>query len=304
MMKERNLLGLTIIIVIIAIVTISITFLISPEKEKPTKAPDAIAVIDIQGPLLSGESSTIDTTTCELEGCLKKAQLNSQTVILRIDSPGGTASASYEMYSMAKEFEKPIVSYGRGIVVSGSYLTSLGTDSIIVHPFSEVGGVGAYIDLEKPVPINAENAEEIESISSGRLKTLWEDGILDNTERAFLKSRVEEIENTFQNIVYDEAPIDRPDPKTIVENISDSFYVFSEGGWFNGNEAHNLGLVNEIGNFENSVKIASELANIDRDMAEIIELEPPQPGTFENMMYSSRLYSDNKRPEVYLKIKQ
>ncbi len=303
MMKEEKLFILIFIAGIAAAAALSTTILVSPDEKKIKSVSNYIGVIDIQGPLLSGESSTIGTSTGELERSLEKARLDSQVkaVILRIDSPGGSATASYEMYSMIKRFEKPIVSYGRGIIASGSYLASLGTDNIVVHPFSEVGGVGVYIELERPVPVNFENAEMIEAISSGKLKTLWEDGILDNVERSFLKSKVDEIEKTFQNIVYDEAPLEKPDTEKIQENIENPLYVFSEGGWFNGTEAYHLGLVNELGDFENSVRLASKLAGIDREKAEIIEIETPRPGTFENILYNSGLYRDNKWPEVYLK---
>jgi len=268
-----------------------------PQKNK-------IAVIELRGELLTGEESIFYTTTGELQRSLENARRDKsiKAVILAVDSPGGYATASYEMYSMVKRFEKPVVAFVRGSAASGSYLVSLGADMIVAHSFSEVGSIGVYIELGEPVPVEPENAEEITAISSGRFKTLWEDGVIDENEREFLRLKVEEAKNSFFNIVIEETTLMREDIENVEENIENPWYVLSEGGWFNGDKAFELGLVDELGDLEDTIKLACELAGIKYEEAEVVKIEPPPTGTFENMLYETPLYQqeDNEALPIYL----
>lgn len=262
---------------------------------------DKVAIIDLRGELVTGEKSFFGTSTGELQRSLENALRDERikAVVLRVDSPGGTATASYEMYSMVRRFEKPIVAFVRGTGASGSYLVSLGADSVIAHPFSEVGSIGVFIQLRKPVPLEPENAEEIEIISSGKFKTLWEDGVLDENERKFLELKVEEIENSFFEIVYYETRVERAE--NVEENIENITYQLLEGGWFGGDKAFELGLTDDLGDLEDSIKLASELAGVERVGVEVIEIATPDPGTYSNMFYETSLSQDNEEPVIYLK---
>lgn len=266
-----------------------------------TRPPNKVAIIDLKGALVSGEQSYFFTTTGEIERAFEEAERDNsiKAVVLVVDSPGGTATASYEMYSVVKRFDKPVVAFARGTMASGSYLVSLGADKQVAHPFSEVGSVGVYIPLEKPVPVEPKKAEEIEAITSGKFKNLWSDGVLDKDERQFLKMKVEEAEKAFREIVYNETGIEKRE--NVAEDIEDPFYVFLEGGWFNGKQALELGLVDEVGDTEDAIKLACELAGIKYEKTKLIKIEPPPPGTFKAMLYETALYQDNETLPIYLK---
>jgi protease-4 len=282
-----------VVAVSIAAVSIAVVFT-RPE-------PEDIAIIELRGELVSGGGSILFTTTGEIERSFEKAKMdkNIKAVVLAVDSPGGTAAASYEMYSLVKSFDKPVVAFARGTAGSGSYLVSLGADKIVAHPFSVIGSVGAYILLEKAVPVEPKDAEEIEAISSGKFKNLWSDGVLDEDERQFLNMKVEEAAEAFREIVYKESGIEKRED--VEEDIEDPFYVFLEGGWFNGEKALELGLVDEVGNMEDAVKLACELASIKYEKSKLIKIEPPPPGTFEAMLYETPSYQDNEGLPIYLK---
>lgn len=257
---------------------------------------DKIGIIELQGELVTGEESPLFTTTGELQRALENASRDERVkaVVLSVDSPGGTATATYEMYSMVKRFEKPIVAFIRGTGASGSYLVSLGADNVVAHPFSEVGSVGVFIQLRASVPVEPEEPEYISAISSGRFKTLWEDGVLDEAERRFLEMKVEEAEDAFMEIVFEEAPIEREEVENIEEDIENPLYVFREGGWFNGYKALELGLVHELGDLEDALSLASEKAGVERDEATVVKVESPPPGTYGATIYETNLYQDNE----------
>ncbi|TES84049.1 MAG: S49 family peptidase [Hadesarchaea archaeon] len=288
-------------IIVVSVAVISIFWaLVMPALPKKNK----IAIIELRGELTTGEESTFYTTTGELQRSLENARRDKsiKAVVLAVDSPGGYATASYEMYSMVKRFEKPVVAFVRGAAASGSYLVSLGADVIVAHPFSEVGSIGVYIELGEPVPVEPENVEAITAISSGIFKTLWEDGVLDENEREFLRLKVEEAKNSFFNIVIEETEIMREKIENVAENIENPWYVLIEGGWFNGNKAFELGLVDKLGDLEDAIELACELAGIEYAEAEVVKIEPPPPGAFENMLYETPLYQqeDNEALPIYL----
>lgn len=288
-------------IIVVSVAVISIFWaLVMPALPQKNK----IAVIELRGELTTGEESTFYTTTGELQRSLENARRDKsiKAVVLVVDSPGGYATASYEMYSMVKRFEKPVVAFVRGAAASGSYLVSLGADVIVAHPFSEVGSIGVYIELGEPVPAEPENVEEITAISSGIFKTFWEDGVLDENEREFLRLKVEEAKNSFFNIVIEETEIMREKIENVAENIENPWYVLIEGGWFNGNKAFELGLVDKLGDLEDTIELACELAGIEYAEAEVVKIEPPPLGAFENMLYETPLYQqeDNEALPIYL----
>ena len=288
-----------IIVLSVAVVSIFWAFFLpAPFKNK-------IAVIELRGELITGKESVWAVTTGELQRSLENAKRDDsiKAVVLVVDSPGGYATACYEMYSMVKRFEKPVVAFIRGTGASGSYLVSIGADKVIAHPFSEVGSIGVYIGLEKPVPVEPEKPEKIYSISSGIFKTLWEDGVLDENEREFLRLKVEEAKNSFFNIVIEENKLTRENIENVEENIKNPWYVLIEGGWFSGDKAFELGLVDKLGDIEDALRLASELAGIKYEEAEVVKMEPPPPGTFEPMLYETPLYQqeDNEALPIYLR---
>ncbi len=289
-----------IIVVSVAVVSIFWAFVLPAPYPKKNK----IAVIELRGELITGEESIFYTTTGELQRSLESARRDEsiKAVVLAVDSPGGFATASYEMYSMVKRFEKPVVAFGGGTAASGSYLVSLGADKMVAHPFSEVGSIGVFIELREPVPVEPENAEEIQTISSGKFKTLWEDGVLDENEREYLRLKVEEAKNSFFDIVVEETNLVRENIENVEENIENPLYVLIEGGWFHGDKAFELGFVDVLGDIEDALRLASELAGIKYEGAEVVKMEPPPPGTFETTLYETPLYQqeDNEALPIYL----
>ena len=290
--KALAILGLVVVALVGAAVLIPRLF---PENK--------IAIIYLSGVLIAGEESEFHTTTGELWRSFEEAARDGdiKAVVLVVDSPGGTAAACYEMYSIVKRFDKPVVAFARGEMASGSYLVSLGADKTVAHTFSEVGSVGVYIALWEPVPVVPQLPKEIRAITSGKFKDLWADGVLDWDEREFLKLKVEEAKDAFFEIVYERTGIDREKVEAAKEKVEDPLYVFREGGWFIGSKAFELGLVNKLGDIEDALRFASELAGIEYEKAKVIEIDPPAPGTFGSMPCELPLYQDNEALPIYLK---
>src|SRR5215208_3167442 len=83
---------------------------------------------------------------------LKKAEKDPsvKAIVLRINSPGGTVSASDLMYDEVKRFKqatnKPVVASAQDIAASGAYYVACAADKIVVQPTSVVGSIGVIFN--------------------------------------------------------------------------------------------------------------------------------------------------------------
>ena len=283
-----------IIVGSLAIIFYSVSF--QAEKDK-------IGIIELSGEIISGDESPSFMTTGELQRAFENARRDERVkaVVLVVDSPGGEVAASYEMYSIVKRFEKPVVAFIRGTGASGAYLACLGADNIVSHQFSTIGSIGAYIPLQKPVPVVPENAKEILAITSGKLKNIWADGVLDENEREFLKMRVDETKDSFFDLVFQRTRVNRTILEKVEENVKNPIYVLAEGGWLDGKRAFELGLIDSLGDIADALRLASKLAGIELEKSEVVNIAPPPPGTYGNTFYEIPVYKDNEYLPIYLK---
>jgi ClpP class serine protease len=87
-----------------------------------------------------------------------------------------------------------------------------------------------------------------------------------------------------------------------VENdVRNPLYQLAEGGWFKGEEALKLGLIDAIGDLIDALRLASGLAGIEFEKAEVVSIMPPPPGTFGSMFYETPVYRDNTTLPIFLK---
>ncbi len=110
-----------------------------------------------------------------------------KAVVLRINSGGGDAGASWELFNEFRKVaaKKPVVASVADVGASGAYLVASAADEILATPMSVVGGVGVSFEFPFEVPANAtKSAREISSLSSGEFKDMFADKRLDEHERA------------------------------------------------------------------------------------------------------------------------
>jgi protease-4 len=107
-----------------------------------------IAVIPISGPILSQDYT--DDILNSLQYAQKES--NIKAVVLRIDSPGGTASATEQIYLdvLRLRQQKPVVASIGPIAASGGYYIAVAADFIYAEPTSMVGSIGAWVSLPQP----------------------------------------------------------------------------------------------------------------------------------------------------------
>lgn len=150
-----------------------------------------------------------------------------ESILLEVDSPGGSATGVYEFGLKLREFSKikPIYSFTETQACSASYWTSACCSGVIATPSSVVGSIGVYMAWY------ADNNENLQLIQSGKYKAIGMRPLTDE-EREIMQTRCDEIFETFRSQV----EINRPQVGR--ESM--------EGQIFNGEQALEAGLVDTL----------------------------------------------------------
>jgi protease-4 len=202
-------------------------------------------------------------------------------VVLRIDSPGGTVTASDYLYhhlqKLAKERELPMVVSMGGMCASGGYYLAMAAsgaseDVIFAEPTTWTGSIGVLIPHYDFSGLLANWNVKDDSISSHPDKLMGSfTRDLPPEERAeerkLLQELVDRSFERFKKIVTDGRPKLKDDEAALAKATT--------GQIFTSEQAHELGLVDRIGFVDDAIARAAELAGKDPDDIRCIKYEEP-----------------------------
>lgn len=181
-----------------------------------------------------------------------------KAIILRIDSPGGGVGASQEIYreiGRTRE-EKPVVVSMGGMAASGGYYIASACDKIVANPGTITGSIGVIMQYYQYKELAEKIGFKREVIKSGEFKDIGNPHRdLTEKDKEILDAVITDIQSQFINAV----ATGRNLPVEKVREIAD-------GRIFTGAMAKELGLVDQLGNFEDAVTLTKELARIDGEV--------------------------------------
>jgi protease-4 len=251
-----------IVLVVVAVILVGAFFALFFLTGERWHVPgNKIAIIEVKGEITEDQGGANPEAIRRL---LSRAEEDGEikAVVLRINSGGGDAGASWEMYRAVKRVEKPVIASIGDIGASGAYLVAAAADEIVATPMSTVGSIGAALEFPFDIPANAsEEAEELSSLTSGEFKDVFTDYRLNESERGYLEERLENVLEVFLNCVTEKRDISE-------ENIT----RLAKGGWFTGEEGLRMGLVDKIGNLDDAIEEAAQLANIPVEDTKVVTL--------------------------------
>ncbi len=258
--KSGRIIIVAVVVAVILVGAFSALFFLTGERWHVPR--NKIAIIVVEGVITEAHEGGANPETIRKLLSRAEEEEGIKAVVLRINSGGGDAGASWDMYRAVKRVNKPVVASIGNIGASGAYLVAVAADEIVATPMSVVGGIGASVEFPFDVPINAsEEAEKISSLPSGELKDMFADYRLNESERGYLKERLENVLEVFLNCV------------TEKRNISDeNRAIIAKGGWFTGEEGLRMGLVDKIGNLDDAIEEAAKLANISVEDTRVVTL--------------------------------
>lgn len=217
-----------------------------------------IAVVNIEGAIVTGESDQTSVGSETVIKLLQKARLdhNVEGLILRINSPGGSAMASELIRQEVEEFQKagkPVVASMGGMAASGGYWIAATSDKIIAAPNTLTGSIGIF-----GLALSFEKTAKNIGVS--------EDGIATSilAQQSGLKSLPKEqsellqisIENGYERFLT-LVSRGRKMTKEAVDKVA-------QGQIWSGKQALEHHLVDELGDFSTAYNTLSELINQQR----------------------------------------
>lgn len=245
-MKKTTL--ITIIVVCIVIYLLGLGLLFTALKKSSIPGSKAIAVIEVEGIIFDSKAVVRQLKTYSKNPSIKG-------ILLRIDSPGGGAAASQEIYSevlAAKAKNKKVVVSMGAVCASGGYYIACPADVIVANPGTLTGSIGVIMrfpiidELLKKLGIHFEviKSKEYKDIGSPFRK-------LTDKEKQLLNETTLDIYDQFVNAIVENRNL----PKEKILPIAD-------GRIFSGHQAQSLGLVDSLGSYEDAIRITASLCNI------------------------------------------
>ena len=237
--------------------TISSSSYFKTIKSVPIDSSDRIALVYAQGSILYGEGSPTIMGQETMNKALQSARedRNIKAVVLRINSPGGSALTSDLIWREVEKTatEKPVVVSISDVAASGGYYIATPATYIIAQPTSITGSIGVFGTLP-----NASELAQQWGVSSYTLSTHERSATyspLRPLSDSFRAELTEGIEQTYQ---------------TFLERVAsgrlmsiESVDAIAQGRVYLAPKALELGLIDEIGTLDDAIDKAAELAAID-----------------------------------------
>jgi protease IV len=189
-----------------------------------------------------------------------------KAVVLRINSPGGTVTASAMMYHDLLEFKakthKPVVVCMMDICASGGYYLSCAGDYRIAYPTTITGSIGVIMEtLNLNGTLHKLGIAE-EAVKSGPNKDMGSpfkepadaDHPLSESDRALLQGIVNQFYDGFKNVV-----------KASPNHIKDADWpMLTDGRVVSGTDAEKYGLIDQVGTLDTAILKAKEMAHVSK----------------------------------------
>ena len=234
--------------------TLSNSKMTNVERVK-NKATDKVAVLYAEGAIYdSGKEGIVEGKILKQ---IKKIHDNEdvKAVVFRVNSPGGSADASEQIWHAVRTLQAKglsvVVSMG-DYAASGGYYISCSADYIYAEPTTLTGSIGIFGTVPNFSKLMDKVGLDVDGVSTNKHATLTTNAIykgMNKEEMALMQSMVERGYDLFTKRCADGRGMSQDDIKKI-----------GEGRVWLGKDALEIGLVDELGNINNAIAKAAELA--------------------------------------------
>lgn len=246
---------------------------------------DKILIVDISGIIsdegrhglgfLSDEPNTVSRIKEELTTAAQDDRI--KAVLLRINSPGGTVTASDIIYHEIEQFKKasgvPVIACIMDLGASGGYYVAVSADKIVAHPTTVTGSIGVIMLNLSVEGLMQKIGVKDTSIKTGEHKDMGSP----------LKTMTEEEQKIFHGVLDD---MYQKFLAVIVKNRQglsmEKLRPLADGRIYTARQALELGLIDQIGYLDDAVSLAKEASGL--TAARVIMYH--RPGTYKNNLYS------------------
>ncbi|HEX7488270.1 MAG TPA: signal peptide peptidase SppA, partial [Anaeromyxobacteraceae bacterium] len=254
-----------------------------------------IGVVEIKGEIGSGARGSVDSdeTLKVIKRFLDDTDM--KAVVVRIDSPGGAVAPSQEIYDELRKLaeKKTVVCSMGNLAASGGFYIAMACPHILAEPGTLTGSIGVISQFPNVKRLAERFDVKMETIKSGKLKDAG-NPFRDMTpeDRAYWQTLIDQVYLQFLAAVVESREL----PEAEVRKIAD-------GRALTGQQAQELGLIDELGNFHDAVDSAKEEAGLTGEPRLVY---PPEERSrfFEELMGGTvHAIADAVRSEVHQEVR-
>ncbi|MBI3604300.1 MAG: signal peptide peptidase SppA, partial [Nitrospirae bacterium] len=250
------------------------------------KGRDKVLLIEISGMITDQASSSglVNPTTepslvDQVKETLRKAEADNhiKAVVLRINSPGGTVTASdiiyHELIKFKERTKRPVIASIMDLGTSGAYYIAQASDRIFVHPTAVTGSIGVIMVQANVQGLLDKIGVQTTEIKSGEKKFMGSPfRALTPDEQKIFQNVIDDMYRQFLSIV----------GKGRANLTADQIRAAADGRIYTAEQAKALGLVDDIGYLSDAIAAAKKAAKLDKAQVVIYH----QAGDFKSTIYS------------------
>jgi protease-4 len=267
---------------------ISITLVPSPgplkEERLSGTGDDKILILELSGVISSAEESGMMTERPSMVARVKEELTraaqdpNIKAMVIRINSPGGTVTASDVLHHEIMKFKErrkiPVVASIMDVGASGGYYVAVAADKIMAHPSTVTGSVGVIMLTINARGLLEKIGVETNAVTSGPRKDMGSPfRPMTEEERRIFQGVIDFFYERFLTVVRDGR-----------KNLSaEQVRKLADGRIYSGEQAKALGLVDEVGYLDDAIEAAKREAKLEE--ARVVAYR--RPGEYRNNIYSS-----------------
>ena len=230
-------------------------------KKTDRKYRNKIAIVYAEGEIMqqiisSPYSGNYPCISEKINDDLKKLADNEdvKAVVLRINSPGGSAYTSEQIWKQVYELKKkkPVVVSMGSVAASGGYYIASGASKIIAEPNTLTGSIGIFGMFPNTAGLFNKLALTTDMVKTNRYADFGDPSRpMTDDEKALIQGYIERGYDTFLTRCAEGRGVSKADIDSI-----------GQGRVWTGEQALKIGLVDELGGIERAVELAGELAEI------------------------------------------
>ncbi len=246
----------------ILVVLVAIMGTVGGMQKVQAAGGQGVALIRINGVIVAGQSGFSmfggDVTGSDdvVEQINQAAEdTSAKAILLRVNSPGGSAAGSQEIYNAigrAKKAGKPVVVSMADVAASGGYYVSCPADVIFADPATMTGSIGVIMMHENLAGLMGKIGVQTETLKSGKLKDMGQPtGPLSDEARQVMTAMIGQVFNQFVDAVVKGRKMERS-----------AVLALADGRVYTGEQAKKNGLIDELGGMHEALTEAGKLGGL------------------------------------------
>ena len=241
---------------------------------KDNDSRNKIAVITVDGIITSHQAdeagnNMVDVIKAQLDGAKKDDAV--KAVILKVDSPGGEVMASDQIYRAIRKFQddpdgKPVICSMGSLAASGGYYISSPCQWIVANQLTLTGSIGVIMETVNYRGLMDKIGVEPYVFKSGKYKDMLsgmrETNEIPAGEHEMVQDLINQTFNKFKQVVSDGRDAANEKNKGKGQSLASDWKDYADGRVVSGDQALQLGLVDQLGDFDDAVDRAKKITDI------------------------------------------